>query len=61
MAKANTTKGLLDGLRVVEIGQRIAAPVVGMVLAEQGAEVIRIVDRTQPTPDPLLDALLAMG
>ena len=63
MAKATkaATAGLLDGLRVVEIGQRIAAPVVGMVLAEQGAEVIRIVDRSQPVPDPLLDALLAMG
>jgi crotonobetainyl-CoA:carnitine CoA-transferase CaiB-like acyl-CoA transferase len=61
MGKAKKTAGLLDGLRVIEIGQRIAGPVVGMVLAEQGAEVIRIVDRCQPTADPLLDALLARG
>ena len=60
-AKKSATKGLLDGLRVIEIGQRLAAPVVGMVLAEQGAEVIRIVDRSQPVADPVLDALLARG
>jgi crotonobetainyl-CoA:carnitine CoA-transferase CaiB-like acyl-CoA transferase len=63
MAKATkaSSKGLLDGLRVVEIGQRIAAPVTGMVFAEQGAEVIRIVEQGAPVVDPVLDALLARG
>lgn len=61
-ADEQASRGLLAGLRVVEIGRRIAAPVVGMVLAEQGAEVVRIVDRSLPPPeDPVLDALLARG
>ena len=54
-------KGLLAGLRVVEIGQRIAAPVAGMVLVEQGAEVVRVVDTAQPERDPVVAALLARG
>ncbi len=53
--------GLLAGLRVVEIGQRIASPIAGMVLAEQGAEVVRVVDSSLPSLDPLVDALLARG
>ncbi len=35
--------GILSGLRVVEFEGRIAAPLVGMFLAEQGAEVVRVV------------------
>jgi crotonobetainyl-CoA:carnitine CoA-transferase CaiB-like acyl-CoA transferase len=54
-------RGLLEGLRVVEIGQRIAGPVAGMVLVEQGAEVLRVVDTSHPGLDPVLDALLARG
>lgn len=54
-------KGLLNGLRVVEIGQRIAGPVAGMVLVEQGAEVVRIVDTSQAERDPVVAALLARG
>jgi len=57
----SASEGLLTGLRVVEIGRRIAAPVVGMVLAEQGAEVIRIVEAGERPRDPVLDALLARG
>ncbi len=53
--------GVLAGLRVVELGRRIAGPVVGMVLAEQGAEVIRVVQQDQPEEDPVLAALLARG
>ncbi len=54
-------RGLLAGLRVVEIGQRIAGPVAGMVLVEQGAEVVRVVDSAHPERDPVLAALLARG
>jgi crotonobetainyl-CoA:carnitine CoA-transferase CaiB-like acyl-CoA transferase len=67
MAKTNTRRttptqpGVLSGLRVVEIGQRIAGPVASMVLAEQGAEVVRVVDSANPGLDPVLDALLARG
>ena len=59
--KRKRNRGILHGLRVVEIGQRIAGPVVGMLLAEQGAEVVRIVDPALPVFDPVLDALLARG
>ncbi|MBN1944649.1 MAG: CoA transferase [Bradymonadales bacterium] len=54
--------GVLDGIRVIELGRRIAAPLAGMLLAEQGAEVVRIIDRGSQAPeDPVLDALLARG
>jgi 2-methylfumaryl-CoA isomerase len=36
------TTGILAGLRVVEVAAFIAAPLCGMVLAQQGAEVVRI-------------------
>ncbi len=32
----------LEGVRVVDFGQYVAGPLAGMLLAEQGAEVIRI-------------------
>ena len=53
--------GLLSDVRVVEIGHAMAPPLVGMLLAEQGAEVIRVVDPASPPVDPVLDALLARG
>jgi len=53
--------GLLDGLRVVELGRPIASPLVGMLLAEQGAEVVRVVSPSDPPVDPVLDAILARG
>jgi len=66
MADGNTCgapeKGLLDGLRVVEFGQGLACHLVGMLLGEQGAEVIRIRDTSRPTPvDPVQDAMMARG
>ena len=36
------TKGPLSGLKVVEVGVAMAAPFCGMVLADQGADVIKI-------------------
>ena len=35
-------KGALDGLRVVEVGNFLAAPYCTMILADFGAEVIKI-------------------
>jgi crotonobetainyl-CoA:carnitine CoA-transferase CaiB-like acyl-CoA transferase len=52
---------LLDGLRVVEFGQWIGAPLVGLLLAEQGAEVVRVIDSSRPSDNPVLDAILARG
>ena len=44
----------LDGIRIVEVTQDIAGPYTGMLLAEQGAEVIKIEpppgDRARGTP-----------
>ena len=53
--------GLLSNVRVVELCRSMAAPLVGMLLAEQGAEVVRVVDVSAPPVDPVLDALLARG
>src|SRR5262245_33018065 len=36
------TSGALAGIRIVECGQDIAAPYTAMLLAEQGAEVIKV-------------------
>lgn len=36
------TDGLLDGVRVVEFGNLIAAPYAGMLLADLGAEVVKV-------------------
>ena len=40
----------LDGMRVIEMGQLIAGPFTGSVLAYYGAEVIKI---EPPTGDPV--------
>jgi crotonobetainyl-CoA:carnitine CoA-transferase CaiB-like acyl-CoA transferase len=32
----------LDGVRVIDLGQYIAGPLAGMLLADQGADVIRV-------------------
>jgi len=58
---AQTPAGVLDGLRVVELGDDLAAPVVGMVLAEQGAEVLRVVQPGARERQPVLGALVARG
>ena len=34
--------GVLDGIRVIDFGQYIAGPLVGMLLADQGADVIKV-------------------
>jgi crotonobetainyl-CoA:carnitine CoA-transferase CaiB-like acyl-CoA transferase len=33
---------VLDGVRVIDFGQYIAGPLTGMLLADQGADVIRV-------------------
>ena len=34
--------GALEGVRVIDIGQYIAGPLAAMLLADQGADVIRV-------------------
>ena len=41
----------LDGIRVVDFGQYIAGPLLGMILADQGADVIHIDPPTGPSWD----------
>ena len=43
------TQGALRGIRVVEFGQYIPGPMLGMLLAEQGADVIKV---ERPGGDP---------
>jgi formyl-CoA transferase len=51
-------QALLEGLRVLDLGRFIAAPYAGQLLADLGAEVVRV-ERPQPEPDrergPYLD------
>ncbi len=66
MNKANkdntsSSKGVLSGLKVVELGHYIAAPLATQLLAEQGAEVIHIVPPNRKTAYPILDAILERG
>ncbi len=49
---------ILKNIKVIELGHFIAAPMVGMMLAENGAEVIQIIDPNTISYDPLLDAML---
>ena len=53
--------GLLSGVRVVELDHAMASSLVGMLMAEQGAEVVRVMDHDVLPVDPVLDALLARG
>lgn len=52
---------VLEGVRVLEVGTGLSSAVVGMLLAEQGADVARLVDPDRPPADPVLDAILARG
>lgn len=61
MSEANAPAGMLTGVRVVEFEGRLATPIIGMLMAEQGAEVVRVADPTRPPDDPVLDAILGRG
>ena len=45
-------KPLLEGIRVLDLGRFIAAPYAGQLLADLGAEVVRV-ERPKPEPDRL--------
>ena len=49
MTTNNTTGGVLRGVRIAEFGQYIPGPLLAMLLAEQGADVIKI---ERPGGDP---------
>lgn len=52
---------VLQGIRILEFGHFIAAPMAGMMLAEQGADVIHIVNPNETSIDPVMDAILERG
>ena len=53
--------GALDGLRVIDFGQWVAGPLAGMLLADQGAEVIRVDPRGGPAWDTPANAIWNRG
>jgi crotonobetainyl-CoA:carnitine CoA-transferase CaiB-like acyl-CoA transferase len=48
------SEGALAGVRIVEFGQYVAAPLLGMLLADQGAEVVKV---ERPGGDPTRDEI----
>ena len=53
--------GALEGIRVIDFGQYIAGPMAAMLLADQGADVIRIDPRTGPAFDTPANATYNRG
>ena len=47
----------LSGLKVLDLSQRLPGPLAGMLLADLGAEVVKL--ENLPTPDPFLDEEMA--
>src|ERR1700722_8027020 len=58
---AATPSGALSGVRVLDFGQYIAGPLAAMLLADQGAEVIRIDPLGGPTCEMPANATLLRG
>jgi crotonobetainyl-CoA:carnitine CoA-transferase CaiB-like acyl-CoA transferase len=56
-----TADGPLKGLRVVDCGQYLAGPLLGMLLADQGADVIRVDPPGGPRWDSPVNAVLLRG
>ncbi len=53
--------GALDGIRVIDFGQYIAGPMAGMLLADQGADVIKVDPPTGPAWDTPANAAWNRG
>lgn len=57
----SATPGPLAGVRVLDMSGAIAGPLAGMLLADQGAEVIRVAPEAGPTPVDDVHAVLDRG
>jgi len=53
--------GALDGVRVIDFGQYLAGPLAAMLLADQGAEVVRVDPPGGPRWDTPINAVLLRG
>jgi crotonobetainyl-CoA:carnitine CoA-transferase CaiB-like acyl-CoA transferase len=56
-----TADGPLRGVRVVDFGQYLAGPLLGMLLADQGADVIRVDPPSGPRWESPVNAVLLRG
>lgn len=56
-----STTGPLAGLRVVDFGHYVAGPLAGVLLADQGADVVRVDRPGAPDATPPADAFLSRG
>ena len=56
-----TTEGALAGLRVIDFGHYLPGPLLGMLLADAGAEVIKVERPGGPVRDSNADAILQRG
>ncbi len=52
---------VLEGVRVIDFGQYIAGPLLGMLLADQGADVIRVERPEGPAMDTPANATWNRG
>ncbi len=52
---------VLEGVRVIDFGQYIAGPLLGMLLADQGADVIRVERPDGPAMDTPANATWNRG
>src|SRR5690606_27032070 len=52
---------VLEGIRVLDLTTGIAGPMLGMALADQGAQVTRIETPDDPTRDPRSDRVWNRG
>jgi len=57
----NTEGTILKGVKVVELSHFLSAQITGMLLAEQGADVVQIINPNEINGDPVLDAVLGRG
>ena len=50
-----------DGIRIIELAQGVAGPYTGMLLAEQGAEVIKVEPPTATKPEARQGFMCGIG